>query len=258
MNIALISPNKNAYSETFIQAHKKFLKGNVFYFYGDFFPCFLEGYGRLQVSRFHRIIHLLKGKYNLNKFSATQLAFLDSLKKNKIEVVFAEYGPTSHEILPFCKILGLPLIVHFHGYDASKKDIKYSYYTRVFKYASFIVVVSKKMYADLLSWGCPENKLIYNPYGPDKSFLEVEASFSKPQFISLGRFVDKKAPYYIVLAFKKVLKQYPEATLIMGGEGELWNACKNLVKYYGIEGSVSFPGIISPEGFRKYLKATLQ
>ncbi len=34
LNIALFSPNKNPYSETFIQAHKNNLKDNVFYYYG--------------------------------------------------------------------------------------------------------------------------------------------------------------------------------------------------------------------------------
>ena len=34
MNIAIFSPNQNPYSETFIQAHKKNLKGKIFYHYG--------------------------------------------------------------------------------------------------------------------------------------------------------------------------------------------------------------------------------
>ena len=35
MNIAIFSPNQNSYSETFIQAHKKYLKAsNLYYIYG--------------------------------------------------------------------------------------------------------------------------------------------------------------------------------------------------------------------------------
>ena len=34
INLAIISPAQNAYSETFIQAHKKNLKGKIFYHYG--------------------------------------------------------------------------------------------------------------------------------------------------------------------------------------------------------------------------------
>ncbi|MEH6407318.1 MAG: hypothetical protein V7767_08565, partial [Leeuwenhoekiella sp.] len=35
MNIAIFSPSQNPYSETFIQAHKNFLPGNVFYYFGS-------------------------------------------------------------------------------------------------------------------------------------------------------------------------------------------------------------------------------
>ena len=42
-NIALVSPSKNVYSETFIKAHKDNLKGNVFYYYDGELPVKVEG-----------------------------------------------------------------------------------------------------------------------------------------------------------------------------------------------------------------------
>lgn len=66
-------------------------------------------------------------------------------------------------------------------------------------------------------------------------------------FLSVGRFVDKKAPYYTILAFNNVLKAFPKAKLLMVGEGPLLNMCCNLVRYLKITDNVKFLGVKSPE-----------
>ncbi|WP_051228068.1 glycosyltransferase [Gillisia sp. JM1] len=258
MNIALLSPNKNAYSETFIQAHKQLLQGNIFYYFNGELPTQLEG-GLVLNSRSKRILDIIKGHFNLNRFTLEEQALISSFKKNKISLVFAEYGTTGEKIVSICKALNLSLIVHFHGFDASVKSVikQNDNYKRVFETARFIIVVSKKMYQDLIKMGCPEIKLIYNVCGPNEKFLQVKPNFNKLQFISIGRFVNKKAPYYLILSFIKVLDKYPEAKLIMAGEGELLNTCKNLVDYYGLQSNIEFPGVISPDKYREYLSESL-
>ncbi len=258
MNIALISPSKKSYSETFIQAHKERLKGNIFYYFNGEVPTELEG-GIVINSRRTRILDILKGHFKLNRFSLAEQAVITSFRENKIDVVLAEYGDTAQKILKICNELKLPLIVHFHGYDASVSQIiKYHQnYKEVFEMASYVVVVSKKMYQDLLSLGCPEQKLVYNVYGPQDDFFKVHPKFSKQQFISIGRFVDKKAPYNLILSFLKVIEKFPETKLIMAGDGQLLDTCKNLVKYYRLEANISFVGVISPEKYREYLLESL-
>src|SRR5690606_18550174 len=43
----------------------------------------------------------------------------------------------------------------------------------------------------------------------------------------------------------------------MAGDGQLLNICKNLVKYLNLQSHVEFPGIITPETYRKYLEESL-
>ena len=258
MKIALISPSQNSYSETFIQAHKELLEGNIFYYFGGELPDKLED-GLVINSRKKRILDILKGHYRLNKFSLAEQALITSFKKNKIDLVFAEYGGTGEKMVPVCKKLNLPLIVHFHGFDASRKsELKiHENYKAVFEYATFIVCVSKKMEQDLLKMGCPPKKLIYNVYGPNDEFLKVKPRFLKPQFIAVGRFVDKKAPYYLILSFLEVLKEFPEAQLILAGDGELRETCLNLIRYYGVEKNISLPGIINRSQLQDYFSESL-
>lgn len=258
MNIALISPSKKLYSETFIQAHKERLNANIFHYYNGEVPTELEG-GIIINSRRKRIIDIFKGHFRLNRFSLAEQAVITSFKKNKIELVFAEYGPTGQLLSPICKELELPLIVHFHGYDASTKNVLKvnNNYRDLFEYARYIVVVSKKMYKDFLDIGCPESKLVYNVYGPREEFHNVQPNLSKPQFVAIGRFTNKKAPYYLILSFKEVVKQIPGAKLVIAGGGELWNTCKNLIKYHGLEDSVSLPGVITKEQFIAFLSESI-
>lgn len=258
MNIAIFSPNQNPYSETFIQAHKNYLKDNVFYYYGRK-NIQLERYPALASSTERKFLKVQKKIFKKPSNFIDETIIIKSLKKNKIDVVLAEYGTHANSILPFIKKVGLPLVVHFHGYDASIKEVieKHENYKEVFEYASKVIAVSKKMKQMLLDIGCPKEKLIYNVYGPQPEFLKVEPTFTKKQFIAIGRFTDKKAPYYSILAFKKAVENHPDTKLIMAGDGQLLNTCKNLVKYLDIQANVKFPGIIAPEKYRELLSESL-
>ncbi|RKE97992.1 glycosyltransferase family 4 protein [Ichthyenterobacterium magnum] len=259
MNIAIFTPNQNPYSETFIQAHKNYLKGNVFYYYGVGEHIKIEGHQLLRTG-VSALIQKIKRKVFKKPYHYLWTnAIITSLKKHRIDSVLIEYGTHAYHLLPVLNILNIPIVVHFHGYDASVKHVieHCNYYKDVFALAHKVIAVSKPMEQMLLQLGCPKAKLVYNVYGPQPEFLEVEATFSKQQFIAIGRFTNKKAPYYTIMAFKEVLSKYPEALLLMAGDGALLNACRNLVKHYNIESNVKFLGVITPEAFRGYLSESL-
>lgn len=256
--IAMVSPSLNAYSETFIQAQKNGLAAEVFYYFGGILPTHLENFGALlSIKSF--LFYKLKRKFRLTSFSPEELVFIRSLKKNKIQLVFAQYGPVAHQLVKICKYLDIPLITHFHGYDASVYTTIESCknYSDVFICSKFVIAVSIAMKKRLLELGCPEEKLIYNTYGPDEIFTNLNSKFTDDTFIGIGRFVEKKAPYYTILAFNKVLEKFPKAKLIIGGDGNLLEVCKNLVKYLKIENNVLLPGVMSKEEFTNNLEKSL-
>jgi glycosyltransferase involved in cell wall biosynthesis len=259
MNIAIFSPNKNPYSETFIQAHKNYLKGRVFYYYGSSGAIKLEGSNEL-VPRFYRYwLKILRILFRFSFQWINEKSVLKSLQKNSIDVILVEYGTHAFKLNAVLKESTLPFVVHFHGYDASVSQVikNCENYKTVFKEATKVIVVSKVMESKLLDLGCPRKKLSYNVYGPNPEFERVEPLFSKKQFVAIGRFTDKKAPYYTIMAFNKVLKKHPDAKLIMAGDGLLLNTCKNIVRYFGISDNVEFVGIISPREYRAYLKDSI-
>lgn len=232
------------------------LHGTVYHYYGYGVNTIQLENASLSLSNLgikKEIVRKLSKSY-YNKTTAPQL-LCQSLIEHKIDVILVEYGTLAHHLLPLFKICKIPFVVHFHGYDASVKDIieQCDYYKEVFAKASKVIVVSKFMERSLEKLGCPPEKLILNTYGPSDTFFDVNSSKEKLKLLAVGRFVDKKAPYLTILAFSKVLNEFPDAKLIMAGDGPLLNTCVNLVEYLGIKDAVSFSGIITPDEFRSLL-----
>ena len=49
-----------------------------------------------------------------------ELSWRQYLGEHRPDVVLAQYGPTGLAAMPGCRDRGIPLVVHFHGYDASR------------------------------------------------------------------------------------------------------------------------------------------
>ncbi len=259
INLAIVAPSNSALSETFINAHKKIPEMNVYFHYGTPFPTELDGWGTLISSDW---IHKLYGSAmaKFTGWSRWEYELKRSLIKHKIDCVLAEYGTTGAKILKVCKSLKVPLVIHFHGTDASTHKIikKYrSRYLEMFGYANKIIAVSKEMINDLEKLGCPPNKIEYNTYGPNDSFLDIKQGSKNGSFLSIGRFVDKKAPHLTILAFQKVVEKHNDAKLIMVGDGMLLQTCQDLVSQLGLKDNITFAGEKNPEEIRELLSQSV-
>lgn len=178
------------------------------------------------------------------------------LKKDKIDIVIAQYGTVGILFTNVCQKLKIPLIVHFHGHDAVRHSVISEHalaYKKMFDYATAIISVSHVMTEKLKALGCPENKIVYNPYGPHPSFFSIAPNYSKKQLIAIGRFVEKKAPDLLIRSFAQILQSHPDTILLFAGDGPLLNSCKELAKGLSISESIIFLGVISPKEYRRYL-----
>lgn len=248
-NVAIISTNKNKYSETFIHNHVKLLPLPIHFLFGGYLPTLYsqdKGQTTFPIVRNKKWFALKKEPiYEKEKLTAAIEAYLI---KHKIKLILCEYGPSGVELMRSAKKLSIPLIVHFHGYDAYRDDILSSYgkqYKELFSIATQIIGVSKHMCNQLITLGCSEAKLNYLPYGIDTGIFKFSGNERKEIiFISCGRFVEKKAPHITIKAFEKVYRQRNDARLIMIGDGELLKYSADLVNQLGIHHAVEFKGAL--------------
>lgn len=268
-NILLVTPSKIGLTETFIKAHIEGLNGNVFYLYGydlefkdqDDRP--LKTIYEPLKSSIDKVKTLLPyyAYFRLEqqrKETFTKEALIKRyIKDHNISLVFAEYGTSGSFIAPICIDLGIPLIVHFHGFDASTYKVLDEFkngYKLMFDYAECIIVVSNEMKKALMRIGCKDSKLIVNACGPNSDYHQISADYASNHIVAVGRHTYKKAPYLTILAFQKVLKNYPDLKLSLIGTGELYEVSKNMVKSLGLENHIVLPGGLERKDIIPYLK----
>ncbi|MGV4478984.1 glycosyltransferase [Ornithobacterium rhinotracheale] len=246
LNIALLSPSKDAFSETFIRVHKDSLYGNIFYYFNGIPPEFLEKEGKIN-PLWMKIPNFIIGKIIGNPIFDEQQALKKSLKKNKIELVFAEYGNMGNAVVDMCKELNIPLITHFHGADISvSSNVKDNNgYKKVFEYSKKIISVSSVMTKKMIALGCPENKIVYTPCAANDKFREINPILDSQDLLFVGRFVEKKAPDFLIESFKLVVENIPNARLIMVGDGPLMNKCMTLADKLDLNNNIIFKGVLA-------------
>lgn len=241
---AILSTNRNQYSETFIQSHIQFLSNAIVYSDGYFPTTFSTDRGETWES--------------LTENGDAETRLIESWRTHNVKSVLAEYGPSGVQVMNACEKANLPLIVHFHGFDAYRDDALQSYgvrYKELFQKAAKIIVVSGDMYAQLLRLGCPKERLVQITYGVDTDLFSPPSSDSLRQdFIACGRFVPKKSPLSTIRAFAKVVKVYPDSKLTFIGDGELLKDAILLTSELNIENNVDFKGVLSPEEVGAQLK----
>src|SRR4029078_68909 len=71
------------------------------------------------------------------------------------------------------------------------------------------------------------------------------------QFVQAGRLIEKKGLPVTLRAFSTVLKQHPNATLTIAGEGPLLPDLQKFVRELGVADRVSFTGFVSQDQLRE-------
>lgn len=240
--IAIISNNRNKYSETFIRMSVQGLKDEVIVYSDGYFPTSIS---TDRGNTFSSIPVKAGWRKKLNPAEALKQSF----REHGITHVLAQYGPSGVEVMNVCEELNLHLIVHFHGFDAYRNDVLSSYgkeYPKLFEFASAVVGVSVDMIEQLSSLGCSKEKLHHIPCGvnaelfyPSKDIVET------PTFIWCGRFVPKKHPLGVVEAFSQVVQRRQEARLSMIGDGELRSEVEERIKELNLEEHIQLEGVLS-------------
>ncbi len=154
------------------------------------------------------------------------------LKSHDTKLIHAHFGPSGLEMLPLAMDLNIPLIVTFHGYDASSLLGNTSYRSGLrglFNYAH-IVAVSRDMRGRLIAVGADPAKTTTHYIGvPLEDFKYIERipiskkvkDGSRLEFLQVSNFVEKKGHEYTIQAFRDFLLKYPNSRLTLAGDGPL-------------------------------------
>jgi glycosyltransferase involved in cell wall biosynthesis len=239
--LCIVTPYPPSLTETFIRAHAERLPIRTIVVQG-WRPSIGDrpvlSWPRLAYHKLARTI--LRTDLERERTSA----YLKVFREHDVVAVLAEYGDCGVWCAEACRRAGVPLVVHFHGYDASHRETLAtleSSYAEMFAQAAAVIAVSRRMERQLVSLGAPRHKILYNPCGVDtRQFAGADPARADPVFIAVGRFREKKGPQLTIEAFARVHRVYPEARLRMIGEGALLDTCRQLTRELGIAEAVTF------------------
>lgn len=248
---AIISPNLDAYSETFIHLAVRRLSGTVWLLHGDYLPTHMS----LRGAAPHAPIPLPRARQPFFRLrpaapepptpAQSSQALTDFLRREEIGAVLAEYGPSGCAVLDACRATGTRLVVHFHGYDAYRADMTSRYgaeYKKMFAQADAIVAVSQHMRRTLCDLGAPPHKVHVIPYGVDAPPLDRAPARLDGLLLWVGRMVEKKRPLDALHAFARAHAAAPALRLVMIGDGSLLPACVALAESLGVSDAVQLMG----------------
>jgi glycosyltransferase involved in cell wall biosynthesis len=185
--------------------------------------------------------------------------FSEILVANKTKLIHAHFGPSGLEINRIAKKLNIPLIVTFHGYDASVlfqyKKYKRRLVEELFDYAK-IITVSELMKKEFIKLGAKKERIEVIRCGIPVEIFKFQERLSiqdkikqglEINFLQVSNFVEKKGHEYTVKAFFNFIKIYKNAKLILAGDGPLKDKIYLLCQKLELLKHVEFPGLVNQE-----------
>ena len=169
-------------------------------------------------------------------------------KKDLPDVAYFEFGQPAVLFRRFMEEHNIPMVVHFHGMDASSAFNSVSYaqeIKRVFDYSTCIITASHHIKRLLVLKGCPIEKIRVVRLGVKVAEIKPlprEQRTTKPSVIFLGRLTEKKNPIALIYAFSLVKKTVSDAQLTIVGDGPLLKEVQDLLVKLDLSDSVTLKG----------------
>ncbi len=191
---------------------------------------------------------------NVRSFFKIRKLFRDK----EVKAIHAHFGPYALDILGYARAYKVPLVVTFHGHDASRllRDEKYrSKLPSLFEYASGIIIVGKYMIKTLeLEPWMDKVHLIPCSVDPEKFQIEkAENSGHKIKILHTGRVVSIKGVPDLIRVFSELARKHDNITLDIAGDGAELEYSKELAKELRMDDRINFHGRVSHKKVKELL-----
>jgi colanic acid/amylovoran biosynthesis glycosyltransferase len=147
-------------------------------------------------------------------------------------LLHAHHASNGLRALPLARSLRVPLIVTFHGSDATVTDLRnrdthfghrryLANKEKLQKGGTLFLAVSEFVRRKLLEQGFPNEKVLVHYTGVDTKLFHPANTEGSPLILFVGRLVENKGAEFLIRAVAEVQKQLPAADLVLIGEGLL-------------------------------------
>ncbi len=179
------------------------------------------------------------------------------IEKENPDLIYTHFGWSGIKIYNIVKRFEIPLLITYHGNDASEKLNNKSYVERIKKIMNspsvYGITVSQEMKQNLKNHGICMDRTTTLHLGIDTSFFQpIEKNNWKKQkiFLQVSNFVEKKGHIFTIEAlnlFFQDITNKKKYKVILAGDGPLREGIISKIKEYKLENYISCPGLVSPD-----------
>lgn len=188
----------------------------------------------------------------------------EAVNKINPDVIHCHFGNESVRFLDNFKRTDIPVIVTFHGYDATQFDKKKSYvrklkkiYAKPFMYPMFVSDYIKNRVAQM---GIDTSKGYKLYLGIDlEKFVRTQHPSKEKEihFLQVSSFAPQKGHHITVPVIKKFLEQnhsIPVRFTFGGAGGTQMEEIKKIVSHCGLENKIFFTGRLDPHQVKEWME----
>lgn len=186
-----------------------------------------------------------------------------ALKVHDPRIVHAHFGTCGPAALALARALRIPLVVTFHGHDATmtedelRKTIRgrelLNQKVKLIEGTGMFIAVSEYIRQRLLERGYPEEKIIVLHNGIELGFFQPQRDIKRESYVVfVGRFVEKKGVHYLIKAAEQIARTGIDFEVILIGDGPLESELKEQANRANIP--CRFTGFLPVEEVRSWLE----
>ena len=167
-----------------------------------------------------------------SSFFGTAPHLVEQLRSLDPVLIHSHFGPDGLRALPLARKLGLPLIVTFHGSDATATDVRHvkapfghrRYLVQrgvLRRGATLFIAVSEFIRGKLLEQHFPAEKTLVHYIGVDTKLFSPAQGEQDSTVLFVGRLAERKGVEFLIRAMAEVQKENPATELVIIGDGVL-------------------------------------
>ncbi len=184
-----------------------------------------------------------------------EAAVAHAARSSGVNVLHGHFGSGGHAALVAARRLRLPLVTAFHGNDVY--GARPTAFLRLFREGTLFTCVGPAAGEELMRRGCPPERLHVVPVGvalEDFDFAPTDAPGSAPVFLQVGRLVTKKGVDLSIRALGRLRDEWPDARLVIVGDGPERPALERLAAEAGVQSQVRFLGARPHDEVRRLIR----
>ena len=190
--------------------------------------------------------------------------FLQDERVRNLSLLHAHSGPEGVYALRLAERLAIPLVVTFHGQDATSRGwplfrslcgvtvvTYFLHLRRLRERGAAFIAVSDVVRDALLSRGFPPGKIHRHYIGVDtdtfRPLPETDRRGGERYILNVARHMPVKGVATLLRAFAEIAREHPAVTLMQVGAGPLTASLRQLTRELGLEERVRFLGLLPHE-----------